>query len=354
MPVIRGWDASEYVADADLLLEKGNVAWAAVVMANNRLFENREGGNPDAPGVVVFCPDQRSSITTEGLLGIARQVFQLYRDGTDDPELKELAELLKQDTRPMKGYIVPARLSPVYRCQVSSVLYKRDHFPQQTLEGDLVPILHHAQGNGIVRMVPSRFWPEAMVDEWKREAKEAQPKRSLFSRFAAVPAVILLIKLAIFCLAMLWLAPSTWTFIRQSEPLPEVEVSGLSQMREGTIFRFTGELDEGRKLEVKKKAYLPVEGTEGKVWAVHRSYNGAPPSAVEKQVSVLEQSSWLDSDLQKHIAKTSPAGATWPVLILKSTAAPTMGMKIYRVSLIAISLLVLWLIGSWLLRAIRS
>jgi hypothetical protein len=352
MPVITGWDASEYLADADLLLENGTVVWGAVVMANGGLFKHQESGNPDLPGVVVFCPDPGSPIKPADLLRIASSLYKLYSEGTDDPELLEVAGLLKQDKRPMKAHQVPAKLSPFHRCLISSLLYKRDHFPLQTLEDKTVPVLYHPAGNGTVRMVPSRFWPPDMNEKWRKKSETKIPKPTIFARFLVVPKVIFLVKVTIGCLFILWQAPSIWSFVRQSEPLQEIQADRLGEMEQGTVFRFSGSLDPSRMLETERRVYVSVEGTDGGVWIKHRKSNGPVPSSLEKRVSVLEASSWLDSDLEKHI-NSQANGGKWPVFLLESSPAPTTGMKIYKIVLLGACLLILWGISRLLQRLLR-
>lgn len=339
-PVIKNWDASIYVEYWDYLWEQGRIAAAAIVMANQQLYQYHSDGNPTAPGVVVYSPDLNASITAEELICVARDLYEIYRnEEVEHPDQEEVAKLLKADRIPMRACVVPRSISPDHRLLISSLLFKREHFPHLTLEGNILPILHHQRTNGIVRMVPSRFWPKVLMDEWAQKSTSKQrevDKPSMVKSASNIWTGLIYLKFSLICLTAFTLAVMpTWHYLRSSLPLPQYTIADLASIPDDTLVRFSGELDLVNTYHTERYDYIPIAGSNGELWIEHKlsrvqSMRKPPSSKIENQVMTKESLNWLQYRLKDHLAKQSISNQTRPAALLVVQSDPTTGAKITR------------------------
>lgn len=327
----------------DQLWVEGWVACARTLIRAEFLTEHLST-DIDMPACVIYCADETSSISSAELERIHAMVDHLLHHGTDDPELLPFATELQRLRLDMTMMPIPAKISPQYRSVISSMMIKRAHLPYLTLENDFVPILHHSKTNGCVRMVPSRFWPKDIQEEWIKSSnakrilapiKEYLTKKIFF--WIAVPHLLL-------CLVVLMTLPENWNFIRQSEPLPTPAVSELETISSHQVIRFQGKLESENMVSERKHSYTPVAGTKGRVWIEKRKriHDAPQPPASDFSITAtVNTAGALDADLQKAIARSPYAKNPWPVKILKSSSAPSIGAKIYRIALTVLALALL-------------
>jgi len=138
----------------------GKVVWGMLVQANGALFED---GTFNAPGEVVYDPSGRADIDALGYA--SHQIGQLKHTQPANPALRAIADYLTNEMVRVRGMRVPPSIS-AYPLLISTVFFCREHLPNHKLEGGHFPLLINERYPGVVMVLPSRWWPDELVDEW--------------------------------------------------------------------------------------------------------------------------------------------------------------------------------------------
>lgn len=80
--------------DQWLLRKYGDVVWGHIIQANKMLFEP---GDQNCPADVVYSPDKSYDDHLDELARIARSLFDMKGQTTDDPELQRFADVLHDE-----------------------------------------------------------------------------------------------------------------------------------------------------------------------------------------------------------------------------------------------------------------
>lgn len=142
------------------LWQGGKVVWGCLIQANGALFED---GTFDAPGEVVYDPNGRLDVAA--LAEASASLGQLKHTKPADPGLRAIADYLTNEMTRVRGMRVPLEMSP-QPLLVSTVFFCRHHLPLRKLAGAWFPLLINARYPGVAMVLPSRWWPDAFVDEW--------------------------------------------------------------------------------------------------------------------------------------------------------------------------------------------
>ena len=147
------------------LRRNGVVVWGHIIQANSALFKP---GDFDSGAEVVYSLDLSYSVAPAELAAIASALFSLKHTEPPDPELAWFARYLTNELIRIYGRPVPASISPRRRCLVSTTYLPRKHFPgpDHCLKQSFLPILVNPKPPHVAMVLPSRYWPESMLDWW--------------------------------------------------------------------------------------------------------------------------------------------------------------------------------------------
>jgi hypothetical protein len=158
----------------ETLFRKGRVGWGALVEADDGVFAR---GDDDLPGVLLFSEDEYFDARPAELAAIGARLLELKSAGAVGAfELSRFAQLVRNDSGRPLGVPVPAALS-AKEPTLSSFVAIRAHLPEGILAGAWFPVLIHPS-SVVPMIVPSTFWPPAMVTAWneRRMTREAAVK----------------------------------------------------------------------------------------------------------------------------------------------------------------------------------
>lgn len=145
------------------LLENGDVVWGHTVQANSVMFRP---GIINAPGDVVFCTDPNADAGLSDLSAIAHRLFQLKGRQINDAEQQSMGDHFADELERTFGVPVPQSVSPTLPCTVSTIFFNRKHLPNRYLSRSFYPIVVSRDTPKIVMVLPSRYWPSRLRDEW--------------------------------------------------------------------------------------------------------------------------------------------------------------------------------------------
>lgn len=147
------------------LRKEGRVVWGQIIQANNLLF-SRGGG--DCPGEVVYSLEESASVDPDELGTVATAIESLKHTKPADTELLSIADYLTNEWTRVYGKLVPRSISPTFKCQISTVYFVRKHLPgpAHSLERSLLPLIVSHRSPHVALVLPSRYWPDQLVDWW--------------------------------------------------------------------------------------------------------------------------------------------------------------------------------------------
>lgn len=155
------------------LLREGRVVWAHLVQANKALFECGPEGHP---GDVIYDPAGRLGPAALGevahrLFGLRAQIDELRTASPPQPEMLALAEHFENEMTRAVALPVPQQLSPA-GLLISSLYFERKHLPTGLLTLPFFPLLISDREPGAVMVLPSRWWPQAVLARWTEVDRE--------------------------------------------------------------------------------------------------------------------------------------------------------------------------------------
>lgn len=145
------------------LFTEGTVVWGHIIQANSLLFAP---GADDCPGELVYSLADTRRVDPEDLGQVAHQLYTLKGTEPEDPELAPIANYLTDEMIRVFGLSVPRTISPNLPCRISTTFFARKHLPQRRLCTSLLPIVVHPREPYVAMPLPSRYWPQPLVDWW--------------------------------------------------------------------------------------------------------------------------------------------------------------------------------------------
>jgi hypothetical protein len=147
------------------LREDGRVVWGHIVQANSLLFSP---GIHDCPAEVVYSLDDSNPIGPEELGEIASALYALKNTEPDDPALATIAHHQTDELSRFYGKPVPRSISPRYKCRISTIYILRKHLPEpgRYLQLPFFPIIVYPAKPYVTLPLPSRYWPDELVEWW--------------------------------------------------------------------------------------------------------------------------------------------------------------------------------------------
>lgn len=145
------------------IFENGHVVWGRLIQANAILFEE---GADDAPAAWLYSSDPYFEEEVDGLAVIATGLFDTKGEQTGDPAVQRFADMLHDERERQLRLPIPVSMTgglPVtYTCGV----VVRSHLPVPFLADSLFPLIIAPNISEATWILPSRYWPEHMLNVW--------------------------------------------------------------------------------------------------------------------------------------------------------------------------------------------
>ena len=154
------------------LIRKGRIVWGALVLADEALFAP---GDEDKPALVVYSDDEYFDARPAELGALGARIADPKGTRTAAPELRELAQQVRNDSGRPLGVAVPAALS-AHAVVLTSVMGIRSHLPGGVLAADWFPLLTHAS-SAVPLILPAALWPQALRAAWDTGQLAPQTRR---------------------------------------------------------------------------------------------------------------------------------------------------------------------------------
>ena len=160
----------------DVLLDHGEVVWAAMVQANDLAFETNFLGPDDPPnakpravlGTSIVAVDTRVGHLLGPLVATAEALHAARGQSFSDAAATRYGLMLARETEGWLGLQVPLSLSQGVPCMNVGMIYESRHLPNAKLTCSFYPVLVHPAVPGAM-IVPSHFWGPAMLALWNGE-----------------------------------------------------------------------------------------------------------------------------------------------------------------------------------------
>jgi hypothetical protein len=147
------------------LMCQGNLVWGQVVQANTALFIP---GRTAYPADVIFPTKQIPDFEPEILTEIATIIFRLKGTEPTDPLLLKVAKHLTDEYDRTFGLFIPSSFCLNIPCELSTIYIDRKHLPNGYLSRSLFPLIVNSKTPKIATILPSKYWPPAMIDWWAK------------------------------------------------------------------------------------------------------------------------------------------------------------------------------------------
>ena len=151
-----------------LLYKEAKVVWASLVQANQSMFFPRDNNKYSSLGEIIYDPTGWTSY--KALEGYAQKLADLIENKVTEGDQLSHATRLRDGQDTISGAEYPKSLSKL-PLKVSSILFWRKHLPNGLLSLNSFPILITNEQEGVVTVLPARFWPQSFVDKWLEAAR---------------------------------------------------------------------------------------------------------------------------------------------------------------------------------------
>ena len=148
------------------LKRDGRVVWGHFIQANSELFAP---GKDDQPGDIVYSLDDAATVSVDELGEVAAALAALKHTKPEVPGLALIANHLTDEYTRVFGKRVPSAISPKLPCRMSTIYVVRKHLPNPKphLRAPLLPIIVNPTEPHVALVLPSRYWPEPLLEWWK-------------------------------------------------------------------------------------------------------------------------------------------------------------------------------------------
>lgn len=153
----------EIIRQQRRLMTEGRIVWAALVQANNLLFEE---GEHDHPAMLVFSEDAYFESRPHELRAIADKIYQLKSTEPEDPEEKLVAASVTNEMNRNMGWKLPDLLTDK-NVRAAAFMVFRKHIPNGILNAAVFPVLVHPATDAVM-IVPVAFWPVSLTTMWRQ------------------------------------------------------------------------------------------------------------------------------------------------------------------------------------------
>lgn len=158
----------------DRVYYEGRVAWAALVMANPRLYLL---GDVDSTGMVVYSFDKQFDAGPQHLVRIAGSVGALKNTMPKDPILVAFAAEVRNDSPREIDRLVPPALTGSRQVRYETIYLQRNRMPGGYLAHTLFPVIISTSQPTQVMLLPCELWADELVEQWEEFARLKPPAR---------------------------------------------------------------------------------------------------------------------------------------------------------------------------------
>ena len=145
------------------LLREGNVALGFIVQANKEVLSP---GDYDLPAQVVYCSDRTIPYLLKTLAECAQRMFALKHTEPEQVEERKFAEMITDEYRREMQVSVPKAIAGIEDVTLTSLVVFRKDLPHEYLTNSFFPLLTHPSTPAVM-IVPSNFWPNALLRAWE-------------------------------------------------------------------------------------------------------------------------------------------------------------------------------------------
>jgi hypothetical protein len=144
--------------DRDALLRRGRVVWAALIQANQTLFEPLL---EDAPALVVWSENPEFLHNHQALRALGLELYGLKGENAAG-DVAEVARLVTDEMGRPLNYRLPESLAK--DAFVTTILVSRKQLPCGFLTSGLLPLLVLPEESPCSLILPGKFWPDELKD----------------------------------------------------------------------------------------------------------------------------------------------------------------------------------------------
>jgi len=148
----------------DDLLREGVIVMGHIIQVNQWMFSR---GMLNCPGEVIYSLTDRYRVDPMYLGEVAHALHELKGTEPADRELAPIAEYLTDELIRVFGLVVPAKVSPDFRCQISTTLFVRKHLQKKRVCAPLLPMLVSPREPNVAMPLPAKYWPRNLVAWWE-------------------------------------------------------------------------------------------------------------------------------------------------------------------------------------------
>ncbi len=165
---LRSDSLGEILTRRDLLLERGQVVWAALVQANSELFQE---GPDNLPAALAYSVDPHFDGRPQALRYLARTLFA-QRGTQAPPHVQRITGFLEDELERAYNIVVPVEMTE-HETLISAFMVYRQDVPEGVLAGAWFPALTHPDTPALM-IAPRRFWSPRLVGLWSQRVLEVE------------------------------------------------------------------------------------------------------------------------------------------------------------------------------------
>lgn len=158
-------DIRHSVQNWEKVFQQGRLGWGYIVQANTLMFEK---GPLNCPGEILIWQDEAFPFDPEAAGEVARRLYELKGNSAhlEDEEERRFAAHLEDELERSYGLQIPERIADGFDLKVSTIFFQRRHIPGGVVTNSFFPILYLETNPMVTVMVPHRFWPKSLLEEW--------------------------------------------------------------------------------------------------------------------------------------------------------------------------------------------
>lgn len=149
------------------IFREGAVVWGQIVQAHPKLYLQ---GTIDYPAALIYSRDVFFDDHAGELAQMAEALGELKGARHEHPQMQLFADMMREEREVQLNMALPRPLTKGKAVTYTTVLVFRKHLPVPQLVHDLVPLVVHPQLQASW-ILPSRWWPQGLLDMWFAAAR---------------------------------------------------------------------------------------------------------------------------------------------------------------------------------------
>lgn len=148
-----------------VLLTGGEVVWGHLVQANQMLFD--PNNLTTCPANVIYSTDPFFDGRVSLLSGMARGLFAQKGSTKADREMQKFVDIITDEYVRVLRKEMPHSYTGERSVSFATCLIDPAHLPFGYLSRSSFPVIIKPKVTEIMMILPSRFWPEELVHQWR-------------------------------------------------------------------------------------------------------------------------------------------------------------------------------------------